>query len=318
MEILSLAIGRPPASPDISLALNLRFVSRQFRVVIDGLKALNRLTFVCEPRWWVFGPAVDLGTIARYPWVRHLKIESCPYRGTLSLASKLETLKVEWSQPVDDNDFEDCSEDLTALIPINSVVSLKALTIIGSGPDQQSILPDNSLNPFLNLKLLAIHPIHDNICQYLIGANIRLTHFELSFSQLDNDVTPQTVISLLAAPSLQNLKNLILRLPHLSPDMEIEILQAVARLRMVEELELITWTLDISWAEWFSSMPNVRSIQWGVMVKVIPDDVSGTYDDCIKIIVRAFGNAFADSDIMPKIRIHIGFLSTGKYESLPI
>ena len=114
-------------------------------------------------------------------------------------------------------------------------------------------------------------------------------------------------ISLLAAPCLQNLKNLALRLPPVSLDMEIEILRAVVRLWMVEKLNLITWKLDISWAEWFSSMPNIRSIQWGVTEEVIPDDVSRTYDDCIKTIVRAFDNAFADSDIMSEIKIHIGF-----------
>lgn len=307
MEILSLAIDRPPASPDISSALKLRSVSRQFRIVIDGLNALSRLIFVAGPRDWGFGPTVDLETISRYPWLRHLKIESCPYRGTLSLASKLETLEVVWSKPADDNDFEDFPEDSTALVPINSAASLTALTIIGSGPEELSILPDNSLNPFLNLKLLNIYPINDNICQFLIGTNIRLTDFDLSFDELEDDVTPQAVISLLAAPSLQNLKNLTLRLMPRLPEMEIEMLRAVVRLRMVEKLELTTWTLDTSWAEWFSSMPNIRSIWWRVTEKIIPDDKSWTYDDCIKIIVEAFDNAFTDSDIMPKIEVEIDF-----------
>ena len=120
-------------------------------------------------------------------------------------------------------------------------------------------------------------------------------------------MTPQTVLSLLAAPCLQNLKNLTLRLlPH-SPEMEIEMLRTVVRLRTVEKLELVTWTLDTSWAEWFSSMPNVRSIWWRVTEKVIPDDKSWTCNHVIKIIVEAFENAFAEWDIIPKIEIDIDF-----------
>lgn len=303
MEILSLAIGRPPTSPDISSALKLRSVSRQFRVVIDGLNALSSQTFAPHPRDWLFGPTVDLGKIARCPWLRHLKITSCPYHGTLSLASKLESLEVVWSEPVHDNDFEDSS----ALIPINSAASLTALTIIGSGPEELSILPDNSLNPFLNLKLLSINPIADNICQFLIGTTIRLTEFDMSFEEPYDDVAPQTIISLLAAPSLQNLKNLTIRFKPMLPEMEIEMLRALVRLRSLEKLKLITWTLDTSWAEWFSSMPNIRSIWWRVCEEIIPDHKSWTCDYCIKIIVEAFDNAFADSDIMPKIEIDIDF-----------
>src|SRR5204863_9100708 len=57
----------------------------------------------------------------------------------------------------------------------------------------------------------------------------------LSFDELwDDDVSPQTVLSLLAAPFLENIKNLFLRLLALSPEMEMEMLLSVVRLRTVE------------------------------------------------------------------------------------
>jgi hypothetical protein len=204
---------------------------------------------------------VDLDAIAiSFPSLEVLYFsQSLEYSGSLHNFNSLRIVSVEsWSIDI---------STMSTFLPLNCSETLTELAIEG-GKISNPAFDTRPLDTFVNLKSLAIDPLCDSICDYIVRAQIHLHSFQTSL--IRRYVSVDKFFNMIHAQSLRTVKEFGLTnihdrdAPHGNEEYWKLIIDAVScTLVSVEELILVA-PLRTSWCPFFTRMRALTLLNWDI------------------------------------------------------
>ena len=211
-------------------------------LAIDRLRICRRITSIRLNPWCC---RIDLDAFTNaFPLLEHLDVRHpIAYSGTFENFANLRSLRITVGAAG--------TRNTPFFLPLHSAKVLTTLSVEFLNTENATgLLDTTALDRFVNLTTLRIDPLSNVVCKYLIHTSARLTSFMTS-TYRKSQVAYTTILSMFAAPSLQNLETLKFQY-----DVEVEenwdeveenwdefettpIVEAIARLSSLQNLDLV-------------------------------------------------------------------------------
>jgi F-box-like len=243
---------------------------------------------------------IDLDEIANsFPSLETLSLDqngSC--RGSLQRLSRLRKLHVD--------DCDGNISDLSLYLPLNSAETLTELDLRCSNVGNPAF-DTSSLDAFINLKSLAIGPLCDGICDFIIRSQIQLDVFDATIVRRYLPI--EKFVEMLRAQSLRNLKEFELSNWNDEISDRLAIKQYWFRifdaftslLPSVEEVQLSA-PLHLGICPLFARMVNLKLLNWDGTTH--PVFGCRRRDDPKEMVKRALDATFVNFREKPLFAVH--------------
>jgi len=201
---------------------------------------------------------IDLSAIAAlFPSLESLScFETGNFKGSLEQLPHLHMLRLSsWDNTMHPN---------RPCLPLQSSQTLTELSLQYCMDVNIPFFDTDSLSAFMNLKSLAIRPLTESICEFIIRAQIQLYFFEITI--VERHAPIYRFVDMIQADCLRNLKEFgIAHFGHYKKVTEQYWFRVfdtfTSTLSSVEQLQLNT-PLRLEWCQYFARMSNLKILNW--------------------------------------------------------
>jgi hypothetical protein len=251
--------GEYSSSPGAYLSATIAFLCTYPRLTTLSIAGPSELGFT-----------LDLTTLATScPSLKSLELDVDGI-GTLRSLSNLQSLEVALDNVVGDG-----------VIPVNSSDSITKLILKYWEPPFQcnNAVANGAFDSFVNLTSLFLHPLSNEICDFLIRANFSLKDFRTTATkEYGEDVDMRKVVNMLSSPSLSKLETLRIAFEprkQWRPFYPQIVEQITFHLGSTLKELVIGMEMDTAWSSKFKRLVKLRRFLW-----YVPDE---NYDDILDI-----------------------------------